>query len=788
MKVRLKISGVSMAALAFTASPTLAQSEVNKVEEAERTLETIVVSAEKRDESVQDLGLVVNAFEGSTLREYGVDEVDDLVTLLPNVQLLEATGGGVPIVFIRGIGLADFRVNNSPAAAFYVDEVYKPSVAMIGSAFFDLERIEVLKGPQGGLYGRNTTAGAIQVISARPNLDETEGYLTAGFGEFNRVELEGALNAPLSDTLALRISGKTVSSGDTYTRSVQDIAAANQRVASGGDGHGEEEQWAVRGQLLFQPSSNFDAIVKLYTGSDQSETTLVRPIGVWAPGDVNNDLYADSALSNTVCAPLLMGVRDDNNCVTITGQTVGELGLRGEFDTASSNYNKLDNNWFGAGLTANWYVSDQLTLTSITAYEDFDHKRPTDWDGIDFAYQDIDYASDISAFSQEFRLAYESDRWSFIGGVNYADEELSEQSVVFGAVGLVPLAFGHEEVVQRYEQTVEAIAVFGRGEWEATEQVSLIGELRYTEEDKSFSGATTLRAPVGSDDRVSEFPFVNPTQPDITFDDFSGKVAIEVAASEDLLLYASISRGFKSGGYPGGVVLNTAGAEAYDPEVLTSYEAGFKSDLIGQRLRANVSVFYYEYNDLQGSARIAAPGGVIIDRFQNIGDAEVYGLDAEISYLATENFLLQALVGVAEGEISDSNATQLSPLTREAYALEGQGLNYKPDFSVNLIGRYDFQTNSGLPGYVEIAYDWRSKQNFAYIGTAAERALFAEDAYGLVNLQAGFEIDNGWSVSAFVKNLSNEKYRTNSRTDALGGAFEIYGAPRIWGATVTKNF
>lgn len=754
------------------------------------TLEEIVVTAQKRAQSAQDIGLVVNSFDGDALRERGVDEVDDLVGMMANVQLLDATGGGVPIVFIRGVGLAEFRVNNTPAAAFYVDEIYKPSVAMIGSTYFDLERIEVLKGPQGGLYGRNTTAGAVQIISAKPSLEDIDGYASAGYGSYNRVELEGAVNIPMSETIAVRLSGRHVSSSDTYMESTRNSALPAQTTVSGGDEHGGENQWAVRAQVLYQPSDEFNLLLKGYAGEDKSETTLLRPIGIWAGGDADNNLYADSALSNTVCASLLAGSRDPSTCATITGQTPDELGITDDvYKTISSNLNQVNNEWFGFSAIANWDVADNLTLTSITGYEDFDHGRPTDWDAADIAYQDIDYTSAITAFSQEFRLAYSGENFSLFGGVNYAHEELKEDTVLFAAAGLVPIAFGHEEIVQRYKQETDSYAIFGRADWQFADKLNLVFEGRYTWEEKSFSGATTLRSAVGSTDRVTESPFVNPSQPDAKFDDYSGKVALEFAASDNVLTYISLSRGFKSGGFPGGIVLSPAGATAYNPETITGYEAGFKSDLMDNRLRANMSVFYYDYKGLQGSSRIPAPGGVIIDRFQNLGDAEVYGFDAEFSYIPVENVYLQAFVGYSEGEITDSEGQQRSPLTRESYALEGQELNYKPDWSLNLLARYDFEVGTDFTAYTQVDYDWRSSQNFGYIGIPAEEAIFKEDAYGRVNLQFGFApSDESWSISAFVKNLTNTKYRTNARTDALGGAFEIYGAPRIWGVTGTVKF
>jgi iron complex outermembrane receptor protein len=790
----MKINTILKAACSGLVSSTLAVSishaQTNGTPADSFQLEEIVVTAQKSTQSAQDIGLVVNSFGGDSLREQGVDEISDLVGLLPNVQLLDATGGGVPIVFIRGVGLADFRVNNTPAAAFYVDEVYKPSVAMVGSTYFDLERIEVLKGPQGGLYGRNTTAGAVQIITQKPSLDKVGGYATAGYGRYGRMELEGAVNFPVSDTTAFRISARQVDSDDTYTNSVQNNAQPGQSIVSGGDRHGEENQWALRTQMLYQPSDSFDLLVKGYAGENKSETNLLRPVGIWAPGDADNDQYADSAFSNTVCDSLLAGVRDPRNCVTISGQTPVELGITDDvYKTASSNYNQVNNRWSGATIIANKELSTSLKLTSITGYEDFDHARPTDWDGIDLAYQDFDYHTDISAFSQEFRLAFTGDTVDAIGGINYAKEELQENTVLFASVGLVPLAFGHNEVIQNYKQEVDSIAAFGRIDWHLSAALNLVFEGRYTSEEKSFSGATSLRSQVGSTDKVTETLFVDPSQPDVSFDDFSGKVALEYAVNDETLTYILLSRGFKSGGFPGGVVLSSADASSYDPETITAIETGLKSDLMDGRLRANLSAFFYDYKDLQGSALVPASGGVTIDRFQNIGDAEVYGFDAEISYTPIRNLFLQALIGYSEGEISNSEAIQLSPLTGATYRLEGKELNYKPDWNVNLLARYSFDINADIKAYLQTGYDWRSSQNFTYIGIPAEEALFSEDSYGLLSLQLGFgPVDDNWSVSAYVKNAANEEFRSNARTDSLGGVYEIYGAPRIWGVTGSIKF
>ncbi len=784
----LKLSLLSASILYALLSPAAAFAETNTENteaDAPRKLERIMVTAEKTVSTVQETGMVVNSFSANDLLEAGINDIDGITSLIPNVQLLDATGGGVPVVFVRGVGLADFRVNNSPAAAFYHDEIYKPSVAMMASSFFDLERVEVLKGPQGGLYGRNANAGAIQVISAKPTLYGNEGYFDLGLGEYGKVELEGAYNHVLTDTVAVRASVRRVQSDNTYMRSVQSDGAGGFTS----QGHGAEDEWATRVQFYYEPSDQFNATLKLFAGVDKSDFTLLRPIGIWAGSDTMVPGLADGALTNQVCAPLLAGYRDDSQCATITGQTTEELGLRSVYDSASSTMNKLDNQWQGLTLSMDYKLLNGVVLSSITHLESFEHVRPNDWDAVGGSYQDIYYDTDISAFSQEFRAAYNTQNWSFFGGLNIAKEELDEDSTIIGNQGIIPLGFGHTEVHQIYKQKVDAYAVFGRVDYALSDKLSLITELRFTSEEKSFAGQTHLLNPPGNTDPTYKALLVDATQPDATFEDVSGKVTLNYQANRDLLTYVSFSRGFKSGGFPGGLVLSPEGAEKYDSETINGYEAGFKSDLMEQRLRFNAAVFYYDYSNLQGSARVPAIGGVTLDRFQNIGDAEVYGFDAELTYLLSDNWLVQAMLGHSEGKITDSLATQLSPLTAEEFSLKGKELSYKPDFSANLLVRHDFEFQNGYGGFAQLMYDWRSSQNFTYIGNIAEKTVFSEGAYGIVNFQVGFnKVSSDWQFSFFVKNLTNTRYRTNARADDLGGAYEIYGSPRLVGLKANYKF
>ncbi len=454
-----KLSLLSTSIICALLSPAAfaqTSTESTENEESHRKLERIVVTAEKTESSVQEIGMVVNSFSADELLSAGIDDIAGIASLISNVNLIDATGGGVPVLFVRGVGLADFRVNNSPAAAFYDDEIYKPSLAMMASAFFDLERIEVLKGPQGGLYGRNANAGAIQIISAKPTLYGNEGFIDIGYGEYNKLELEGAYNALLTDKLAMRVSGRRVTSDDTYMRSIQSDGAGSFNSQK----HGERDEWAARVQFYYEPSDKFDATLKLFAGADKSDTTLLKPIGLWEGSDTMVPGFADGALTSQVCSALLAGYRDDSQCATITGQTPEQLGLRSEYDTASSTMNRLDNEWQGLTLSMNYRLPNDILMTSITHLESFDHARPTDWDAVGGSYQDMYYKSDISVISQEFRLSYNINDWRFFGGVNLAHEELDEDTSILGDMGLIPLGYGHNKVIQKYKQEVDAYAIF----------------------------------------------------------------------------------------------------------------------------------------------------------------------------------------------------------------------------------------------------------------------------------------------------------------------------------------
>lgn len=762
-------AGAALSVLAL-AQPAAAQ-------EREAQLEEIVVTAQKRSERLQDIGMSIQAFDARALAERGVTDVQGLTQATPGVRLLESTGGGVPVLIIRGIGLQDFRINNTPTAAIYVDEVYQTSVAQAGLAFFDLERLELLKGPQGGLYGRNTTAGAVQVISRRPVMGEQQGYGRVEAGSFGAIDAEAAWNLPLGEHAAARISARRVTSDSGYTKA----------MPSGQD-HGAQDKWAVRGLVLLQPIDEARVLIKVHAGGDQSETPLLRPVGTWAPGlsatpGVGAGAYANFVLgqasTSAICPALLAGRKDNSACAMLNGLTPASLGLgNDEHASLGSRLNRLGNRWLGVSAQADIQLGE-LELTSITAVERFHVGRDTDWTPVGAVQQDIYYRSDIAAYSQELRLARRSASLDWLVGLNLARDVLEEDSLLHAQTGLVPFAYRTKTIRQPYRQTTAMQSVYGRLDWRFTDAMSLVGELRYTREQKDFSGGTYLT------DRSLYLVQVDRSA---SFGDYSGKVALEWKPRSGLLAYASLSRGYKSGGFFGGFATNPAQTLPYDPEIVLAYEAGFKSDWLEGRLRANGSVFYYDYQGLQGFGRETS-GAVQIQRLTNVGDAEVKGAELELSLAPLPGLLLEAAATYTSGSIKSSRVTAPDVFASTRRSLEGQPLLNTPELSVMLRARYETDLTDDLSLTVQADYLFNGEQRLGYIISAPERPLFEEGAYGLVGARAAIASAAGrWEAAAWVKNAADERYRTTARGDSFGGFFELYGPPRTWGASLSMRF
>lgn len=764
--------------LSSSIGQALANDEQSSDSKAKLEIEKIVVTSQKRIQSTQDIGVAVTSIGGDKLRDKGIDKAEDLTNSIANISSVNVTGGGLPIIVVRGVGLQNFRVNDSPTTAFYIDEVYQPNIASADLSMFDLERVEFLKGPQGGLYGRNTISGAVQVISKQPDVDDgTNGYIHAGIGTYGKTTLEGAVGTAVSDNSAVRVSLKSITSDDRQFTST-----------TGDFDHGEIDQWASRVIFKYDPSDDLSVLFKMHSGEDNSETPLLRAVGTFVAGPTVANVNA-SVFSFGLCDSVLSGQGTTPGCAFVDSAISADYNLQGDrYNSASTTPSFLENSWNGSSFQAAYNFAD-YTLTSITAADSMDYRRFVDLDSIPIEYAELDYVSYIDSWSQEFRLAFNgSSTYNWILGVNYAEDDIVEDSGAYGSEGLLPLAFGAlggpVSLFQDYEQKTEAFAVYGHGEWRIQPNVNLVGELRYTDATKSFSGSESLGYADGSS---MFFPGIDDINLEKSFNDTSGKLAIEYNISENVMTYASVSKGFKTGGFYGGIVFSADDLTPYDSEQIMAYEVGFKSDLMERRMRLNGAAFFYDRSDVQQTA--TTTGENPVSRLTNIGDVNAHGAELDLTYLLSESLTLNVNLGYTDSEITDSDMVSATIPGMPEMPIEGTNTpNYSKFTGIASVNYESYITNDWLL-LGALDYSYRSERDLNLVTQEAEKALLTEPGFGLANARVSLMDESEiYKVTFSVKNLLDEEYRTVLRDNGLRGMYTLYGEPMTWNLTFTYSF
>jgi iron complex outermembrane receptor protein len=740
-RTRLALGAAAAALLSL--SPVAAQGAA-----ADEAGEEVIVTAQKRAQSTLDVGVNVTAMGTAALRERRIEQVPEFVAQLPNVDIKENSPGILPVITIRGVGLNDFSATNNPSAGVYIDEVYLSSLALMNFDLFDIERMEALKGPQGTLYGRNSTAGAINILTARPDFDGVHGRVGAGYGDYETTDIEGFVNVPVSETFALRFSAKAIWQDEGFW-----FNEANDRDL------GRREMLLGRVQARWQPSEDVDVILKIEGQRGRSETGAGAFFGLLPPA---------------VPVPGL-ACPGSPECTNFFG------------------YSDTDGDPFrGAWSVDPTYDVDQVgttlrveadlgfaTLTSVTGYIDFERQAGFDTDAGPLRLTDFVEHDDISQFSQETRLSGENGGVTWLAGLFYSHDTV--EGTYEGS---------HQELFNTttlsfWDQTSESAAIFGNLEYAMSETVSLIGGLRYTWEEKSDTGGTL--------DLLTGCPFSFLTLqpcggapiPLATIDDeiddtnWSWKVGLNWKPNDETLVYASITQGVKSGGFFSGVATSPAQLLPYGPETLVSYEAGVKQRLRDIGLSWSASIFYYDYSDVQTFIRDDS-GGLPIQRLGNVDEAEVYGLDFEVQYspVGLEGLTLSAGLGLLETELG-AFASSTGPVPK------GNELPDAPDVTATLGASYEFA----------IGGDWTARlaADARYTGSMEKDALndpiVATDSYWVWNARAGVFDGDGWEVSLWGKNLSDEEYVTQGISLlSLGYGYRVYGPPRTFGISIAKAF
>lgn len=732
------LAGASLLALSV-AQPAVAQS-----------FEEIVVTAQRREQSLQDVPISISTFSGEDMQQLRIDRAQEVSVMTPGMFATGSRGDANPIFTIRGIGLNDFLSNNNPTVGIYIDEVVQPFTPLLGFQMFDLERIEVLKGPQGTLYGRNTTGGAINFISRRPT-EELNGYASASYSRFDRFELEGAVGGAVASNLAVRLSAKTTQQSGGW----QTNALTGEKV-------GDIDRNAVRAQVLWTPTDRLDILVKGSLFKDDSDLQLREHVGSYAaPFDPNF----------TPCAGVATGALNPGQCVDFVGyfdptperRTVENSAIFGHQSNADAQDIASTINWHG----------DDFTITSITSYTNFNRVAGDDTDGSALVQLDSLFSDDIKSFTQELRVTSEdSHPLSWVVGAYYSWDRINGDILQ----ALDDHIF-NTRVDTSWSQKTDAYAIFGQVEYDVTEQIRLSAGLRYTEEKKKYRYDAIDLDPFDNSSLPLPVAGINDT---LKEDNISGKLGIDFTVNDDLMLYASASKGFKSGGFNGAIAFDRAELMPFTGEDLYAYEVGAKATLWDGKLRLNAAGYYYDWRDFQAFVT-QIRSGVNVIVLSNAGDAEVWGAELEAVAMPTDRLTMRAAANYMDTEISKFNAEAGDDFT-------GNRLANSPELSFSGQVRYDLPVEEwGFGAYLLGDASYRSRVYYSL----GNRLQSSQKGYWLLNARLGITSpDERWEFAIWGRNLTNKLYVSQSY-DNFGGIFpsqNFLGDPRTYGATLSFNF
>ncbi len=774
---------ICAALMAGTSSLAYAQ----QAEEADtamiNSLEEIIVTARKRSENIQETPIAITALSTTQLEQRSLTNLVEIGAYIPNVVMntspSSSGGGNNAQIYIRGIGQSDFLFTTDPGVGIYVDGVFHPRTLGGVMDLLDLERVEVLRGPQGTLFGKNTIGGAISLTSQKPQGDGS-GYLEVTTGRYNRVDIRGSFDVALSDTLAAKVS----------------MSSKNR------DGYGKRLEFGT------------DKVID--TTGDENATSARIALRWEASEDVTVDFSADYTREREKGVPVILSFVDDNGATfgglgglwnALVGGPNGlpytsdfVIGNGNRYDSYATAGNRNSLNSYGFSMDVDWTIDENLSLRSISAYRQMDAFFNSDTDGSPLQFTETDQYQDQNQISQEFQLIGTSfdDRFDWVLGVFYFDEFGRDDNKVRLTSGLydalealpgtlngsplgAPTAPGGPgnpinpnldlDLEVFNEIDIKSYAAFSQGTFQVSDKVSITAGARYSYEKKDYflnhsrlnSGATII-----GNRTISE-----------NWSSFTPMGSVDFQVNEDALVYASITQGFKSGGFNGRPISEGA-VSSFEPEKVLSYEVGFKTDWAESRLRLNGAIFYADYTDMQLGSISADENGVLALRIQNAGKARIKGFELEMQARPTANFDLIGSVGYVDFEITEL-AAGVQDFTITAQAIK------TPEWNASFGAQYtwDISDDSSMSLRGDWTYQSKTYQD------VQNTEMIAAPGYSLLNARLTYMNDEGnWEMALFVTNLTDKAYIASAyqTLTSFGTANLIYGRPREWGLTVKKRF
>ena len=701
-------------------------------------LQEIVVTAQRRVESAQNVGIAMSVLSGQSLAAKSVSYVNDLQNAVPSLQVEPAFGSSQPQFRLRGVGFIDYTSNNTSPVGVSLDGVALALPIQTQGQLFDIDRVEVLRGPQGTLYGRNTTGGEINFISNRPTADPHAGF-SLEYGSHNELNAEGFVSGSIADGLLGRLSVATQQGG------------AWQRNRVTGQSLGDKDKIAVRGQLQWDPAQAVDFRLSVHGAQDKSDEQGLYLLQSFTPGIGGQAIPADTSRYATGWA--------------LNPAFAKLIGI------GANSKPGLDDSNDGVDLTANIDFGG-AKLTSITAYNKLIRREYADWDATQFDDSDEYFNSDLDVFSQELRLAGNTGPFGWVAGVFYSNEDLREDfySDLTDRLGGI--------AVTTYEQVANSVGLFAQGNYQITDRLKATLGVREDHESRELIGLNTAFLP-GPPSLTG-----GALGGSITSNLPSGKAELDYKPFSSTLLYASISRGVKSGGFTAHNTVTAPSADPFEPERLTAYEVGVKSD-VTRTLRVDTSLFYYRYRDQQILGKVFDDASQsFIGRFVN-ANSRISGGEMDLEWRPLAGIVISQYAGFAEGYYT---GTLLNAPLNPALP------------PVDFDGRPESFPKWSYGG--DVGYSWNvgnfsvtAESNYSFHDTYSQFFLlgsndFTIPKYWLANANLSLAPASGapWTVTLWGRNIFDKSYDLTRNFFLPSSEVAAAGEPTTIGIRLTYKY
>ncbi len=796
---------------------------------ADTGIAEIVVTAQKRAQNVQDVPIAISAFAGNALKERAVADVSSLSNISPNVTLDAGSpfsgSSSVLSAYVRGIGQSDFAANFDPGVGVYLDGVYLARTVGANLDLPDVQRIEVLKGPQGTLFGRNTIGGAISIVTRDPgNTTSFRGDITTG--RYNRLDMNASVDLPVSDTLAFAITGAS-RHRDGYLNRIPYPGAATYATdpesafrANGTDRSAQEggqSEWSLRGKMVWRPTNRLTIRVSGDYMRQNQQGTANKLIKTTSSMPSTLAFLYNTCINTPqagLAAAGLSALCGSRGTPLNPGQMLGGIGgvnvdadpnnnrlpyddrfVTNSIDTSYAtgiNFSKMKA--WGLSATVDYELADGLSLKSITGYRDLDWATGLDADGSPLNILEFSFGLKNWQFSQELQLVGQTldNKLKFVLGGYYFKERSHMNDYVTFDQGLIQIDGPNYLDTKNY-------AFFGQADYEISPLVSVTVGGRYTNEKKTFnggqsdlngffykvSGCTTYGNPcsslLGFPDPNQPLRFVVSQDQHQKFNNFSPKLGIQLHPSRDVMVYGSWSKGYKTGGWTTRLSAPLNYAPTFNPEKAETFEAGIKSELLDRHLQINAAVFTTRYSDIQLNFQLG-----ISPTIQNAGDARIKGFEVEAVLAPVAGLTINSSIGYTQAKYTSVlPGAVVAPNTLQAGVFVGAPLPKAPNWKFNISPRYEYRLGNG--GSVVALLDYTRTSS---LWNDTERTLLLQRP-GVDSLSASLTYrapDKRWSATVGGTNLTNDRYIVSGNLQAAGLIFGTYNRPTEWYARLGVEF